>query len=313
MYQTDARTTVARYRAHLVRQEKSDATIQKYIRDVSAFLRFTGTQPLTKELILGYKRSLQDRYAIRSVNSMLASLNHFLTFLGLGECRVRNLRFQQQTYCPPEKELRKEEYLRLLKAAERDPKLQLILQTICATGIRVSELRYFTLEAVTAGEIHVRCKSKTRTVLIPGKLRSRLLSFARSREIRTGAIFRCRSGAPLDRSTIWRKMKQLCAAAQVAPEKVFPHNLRKLFARTFYSLERDIAQLADILGHSSINTTRIYLVSTGSEHLRKLDRLDLLMSPENEKSHIIYILSQADQGNPMEFIRPSSRSYFIGG
>ena len=233
---------------------------------------------MTKELTLAYTQSLQDRgYALRSINSMLASLNSLLTFLGWADCRVKNLRCQRQTYCAEEKEMTKAEYLRLLTASSNQPQLNLILQTICATGIRVSELKYFTLESIRCGEVTVRCKSKTRTILIPGKLRKRLLDFGKKHGIRTGVIFITRGGRPVDRSNLWTQMKKLCIAAAVNPAKVFPHNLRKLFARTFYVMEKDIAKLADILGHGSIETTRIYIMTTGLEHRRKMDRLGLIV------------------------------------
>lgn len=184
---------------------------------------------------------------------------------------------QRQIYCAEDKELSKAEYLRLLKASNMDKQLNLILQTICGTGIRVSELKFFTLEALRGGTITVSCKSKTRTIFVPGKLKSLLLAYAKQNKICRGAIFIGRNGKPLDRSTIWRKMKSLCQRANVKASKVFPHNLRKLFARTFYGLEKDIAKLADILGHSSINTTRIYIMTTGAEHQEKIDRMGLVV------------------------------------
>lgn len=227
---------------------------------------------------MDYKKALVGvGYAACSVNSMLASVNSLLSFLGWGDCRVKNLRVQRQTYCAEEKELSKAEYLRLLKASGKNTQLNLVLQTICGTGIRVSELRYFTVEAVQHGRITVSCKSKTRTILVPGKLKNLLLNYARQHRITTGPILLGRNGKPLDRSSIWRQMKQLCKSADVAPSKVFPHNLRKLFARTFYGIEKDIAKLADILGHSSINTTRIYIMTTGAEHRRKIERLGLVI------------------------------------
>lgn len=271
------------FRKYLTQDEKSEATVEKYLRDAAAFLTYAAGRIISKDLVLEYKNVLQKDYALQSVNSMLASVNSFLSFLGLGECRVKNLRYQRQTYCREEQQLSRREYLQLLRAAGRNPKLQLILQTLCATGIRVSELRYFTAEAVAAGEISVRCKSKTRTILIPAKLRRQLLHYAQQQGLTVGPIFRSRNGTPMNRSSIWRQMKQLCKAAGVQPGKVFPHNLRKLFARTFYRLEKDIAKLADILGHSSINTTRIYLMSSGTEHRRKLNQLGLVLDWENKK------------------------------
>ena len=265
------------YEHRLRMEEKSGSTIQKYLRDIRCFAGWIGGQPLAKERVLEYKQSLLIKgYALRSVNSMLAALNHFLRFCGLADQRVRLCRIQREIYRPVEKELTKAEYLRLLQAAKEDCRLNLILQTICATGIRVSELQYFTVEAVKAGEAQVSCKNKNRRILIPGKLQKLLLSFAKNCGIVSGVIFRTRSGRPVDRSNIWSAMKKLCVKANVNPGKVFPHNLRKLFARTFYSMEKDIAKLADVLGHSSINTTRIYIMTTGREHRRQLDCLGLI-------------------------------------
>lgn len=265
------------FRNHLLEEEKAPATLDKYLRDVRAFAAFAAGRPVTKELVMDWKANLGDHgYAPRSINSMLASLSSFLIYMGWGDCRVKSLKLQRRVYCPEEKELTKGEYRRLLKAAEGQPQLHLVLQTICSTGIRVSELRYFTVEAVEAGEVVVTCKGKTRTILLPGKLRRRLLDYARKQKLRSGVIFLTRSGKPLDRKTIWMQMKGLCRAAGVNPAKVFPHNLRKLFARTFYGVEKDIAKLADILGHSSIDTTRIYIMTTGAEHRRKLEQLDLI-------------------------------------
>lgn len=278
---TDRRLSEERiliFRENLILEEKSTYTTEKYLRDVCAFFRFAGEKPVTKELVMAYKSALVGAgYAAASVNSMLVAVNRLLSFLGWDDCKVKNLRVQRQTYCAEEKELSKAEYLRLLEASKKNAQLNLVLQTICGTGIRVSELRYFTVEAVQHGQITVSCKSKTRTILVPGKLKTRLLNYARQRRITAGAIFLGRSGKPLDRSSIWRQMKQLCESAHVAPSKVFPHNLRKLFARTFYGIEKDIAKLADILGHSSINTTRIYIMTTGAEHRRKIEQLGLVI------------------------------------
>ena len=270
--------SILAFRDNLILEEKSIYTTEKYLRDVCAFFRFAGAKPVTKELVMDYKKALVGAgYAACSVNSMLASVNSLLSFLGWGDCKVKNLRVQRQTYCAEEKELSKAEYLRLLEASGKNTQLSIVLQTICGTGIRVSELRYFTVEAVQHGRITVSCKSKTRTILVPGKLKNLLLNYARQHRITTGPILLGRNGKPLDRSSIWRQMKQLCKSADVAPSKVFPHNLRKLFARTFYGIEKDIAKLADILGHSSINTTRIYIMTTGAEHRRKIERLGLVI------------------------------------
>jgi len=262
---------------YLIREEKSTATVEKYLRDVRAFVVFAGEKAVNKELVMAFKQYLQERYAVRSVNSMLASLNSLLTFLGWQDCRVKFIRQQKQIYCSEAKELSKAEYLRLLAAARGKPQLQLVMQTICATGIRVSELRYFTVESIRKGEVVVNNKGKTRRIMIPGKLRKLLMDCVKKEKIRSGPIFLARNGKPLNRSRIWAQMKQLCKAAGVNPGKVFPHNLRKLFARTFYGIEKDIAKLADILGHSSIDTTRIYIMSTGTEHRRKIERLGLVI------------------------------------
>ena len=263
---------------YLHQEEKSPVTIEKYLRDVHTFFTYAGEQLIMKDLTVAYKKSLETKnYAIRSINSMLASLNSFLDFMGWTDCKVKNLKQQKQTYCSEEEELTKDEYLRLLAAAKGKEQLNLVMQTICGTGIRVSELRYFTVEAVQQGEVSVRCKSKTRTILLPGKLKKLLLHYAKKKGIETGNIFITRNGNPLNRSNIWAQMKKLCDSAGVKPSKVFPHNLRKLFARTFYGIEKDIAKLADILGHGSIETTRIYIMTTGTEHRRKIEQLGLVV------------------------------------
>lgn len=267
----------AQYAYHLREEEKSRITIEKYLRDVRSFARYLGGQYITKDAVITYKQQLLNQgYALRSVNSMLAAVNSFLTFCGLTDCRVRLCRMQREIYQRAERELSRAEYLRLLRAAEGDRRLWLLMQTICSTGIRVSELNYFTVEAVRRGEVSVTCKNKSRKILLPGKLQKLLLRYARVIGITGGVIFRTRNGKPLDRSNIWAAMKRLCARAKIDPGKVFPHNLRKLFARTFYDLEKDIAKLADVLGHSNINTTRIYIMTTGQEHRRQLEQLRLL-------------------------------------
>lgn len=269
---------IKEFASHLCREEKSTATQEKYLRDVQAFCRYADANDITKELVVAWKKQLiESGYAVRSINSMLASVNSLLDFLGLSACKVKNIRTQHQTYCAEDKELTKAEYLRLLAASKKKEQLNLVIQTICSTGIRVSELRYFTVEAIRYGEVTVDCKNKTRTILIPGKLKNILLNYAKRQGITTGVIFVTRTGKPLNRSNVWSAMKKLCESAGVKPSKVFPHNLRKLFARTFYGIEKDIAKLADILGHSSINTTRIYIMTTGVEHRRKIERLGLVI------------------------------------
>lgn len=265
------------FQKHLIQEEKSSITIEKYMHDVKDFYIFVNNRVLTKDIVIEYKAQLTEKYAVRSVNSKLASINSFLMFLGRQDCKVKSLKLQRETYSSEEKELTKAEYLRLLQAAKNNPRLHLIIETICGTGIRVSELKYFTVEGVQNGTVTVNCKGKTRSILVPSKLRKLLLRYAKLNKINEGIIFRTRSGKPVNRSNIWSEMKKLCKSANVNPQKVFPHNLRKLFARTFYGIEKDIAKLADILGHSSIDTTRIYIMTTGTEHRRRIDRLGLVV------------------------------------
>ena len=266
------------FHQYLIREEKSTATVEKYLRDARAFFGFLGDGIVNKEVVMAYKKELQIKeYAVRSINSMLASLNSLLDFLGWSDCKVKAIKQQKQVYCAEEKELSKAEYMRLLEVAKKKPQLQLVMQTICGTGIRVSELKFFTVENVKQGEVIVNCKGKSRTILIPGKLRKLLLEYAKKEKIRSGVIFLTRNGKPLNRSCIWAQMKALCEKAGVNSSNVFPHNLRKLFARTFYGIEKDIAKLADILGHSSIDTTRIYIMTTGKEHRKKIERLGLVV------------------------------------
>ena len=210
---------------------------------------------------------------------MLASINSLFAFLGWHDLKVKSIKLQQQIYCPEEKELTKVEYTRLCRTAEKkhNERLNLILQTICGTGIRVSELQYITVEAVRQGKATVSCKAKTRSVFIVKDLQKKLLRYAAEQKIKNGMIFVTRTGKPISRTNVWREMKALCNEAGVNPQKVFPHNLRHLFARVFYGIEKDIAKLADILGHSSINTTRIYIFSTGTEHRRRMENMQLII------------------------------------
>ena len=268
-----------KFRKYLVSEERSAATVEKYMRDVKGFIAFVNGAKFTKETVIEYKKHIAARYAVRSVNSMLASVNSLLAFLGWSELKVKSIKLQQQIYCPEEKELTREEYERLCRAAERNhnERLNLILQTVCGTGIRVSELQYITVEAVRQGEAVVNCKGKTRSVFIVKELQKKLSRYAAEQNIKSGMIFVTRTGKPLCRTNIWREMKALCEKANVNPKKVFPHNLRHLFARVFYGIEKDIAKLADILGHSSINTTRIYIISTGTEHRRRMENMRLII------------------------------------
>ncbi len=264
----------------LQREEKSANTIEKYLRDVRAFAVYMKEGAVTKDAVIAYKnRLLSADYAVRSINSMLASLNALFSFLDWNECRVKSIKLQRQIYCPEEKELTKAEYMRLVNVAKQkgNERLNLIIQTICSTGIRVSELQFITIEAIKEGEAIVSLKGKTRTVFIVKALQKKLLCYAKRHEIKSGAIFITRTGKLMSRTNIWREMKNLCMEAEVNPTKVFPHNLRHLFARVFYGIEKDIVKLADILGHSSINTTRIYIITTGDEHRRKMENMRLII------------------------------------
>ena len=269
--------TIESFHRYLYEEEKSPATIEKYLHDARDFADYTEGGEVTKDIVMAYKQELVRKYAARSVNAKLASIGSLLTFLGWQDCKVKSLKIQRQTFQSEEKELTKAEYMRLVQASKDNPRLCLILETICGTGIRVSELQHFTVEAVNIGSVTVSCKNKTRNIFVPGKLQKLLLGYARRNNITSGVIFRTKSGKPLNRSNIWSEMKKLCVRANVNPSKVFPHNLRKLFARTFYGIEKDIAKLADILGHSSIDTTRIYIMTTGTEHRRKIERLGLVV------------------------------------
>lgn len=272
-------TELEAFRHYLTENEKAGSTIEKYMRDVLALVSYAGGKPLEKELILQYKADIADRYTARSCNSMLAAINSFLRFMGMGDQCVKQFKIQKEAYCSEEKELSKAEYTSLVRMAEsmKNERLSLIMQTVCGTGIRIGELKFLTVEALNRGEAVVNCKGKTRKIFIVSALRKKLILYVKKNRIRSGMIFRTKSGKPVDRSNVWREMKSLCARAGVSPEKVFPHNLRHLFARTFYGIEKDIAKLADILGHSNINTTRIYIMTTGAEHQRRMENLRLII------------------------------------
>lgn len=275
---------------NLMQDEKSAATIEKYLHDVRIFAEFAGKrygsigensepQTISRQMVLEYKQYLCEKYAASSANSMLAALNAFFRFAGRHDCCVKQFKTQRQVYCPEEKELTREEYFRLVKAAgaKNNRRLQMIMETICSTGIRISELQFITVEAIDQGEAIVRCKGKYRRIFIVKALKCKLKAYVKSCGITEGPVFRSRSGRVLDRSNIWREMKALCRRAGVQESKVFPHNLRHLFARVFYAAEKDIAKLADILGHTSINTTRIYMTTTGAEHRRRMEALHLVL------------------------------------
>ena len=267
------------FAAALAAQGQSPATAAKYRREAEAFLIWLGDQALTAAEIAAYREHLAATRTASGANGAVSALNRFFAFLGRPDCRLRGLPVQRKLCRDEARELTAGEYKRLLSAARRNKRERLLLamEAICATGIRVSELRFFTLEAVRAGKAIVTNKGKTREVYLPGKLRGRLLDYAKRIHIAAGAIFVTKGGKPLDRSNLWREMKSLCREARVAAGKVFPHNLRHLFARTFYKVEKDLARLADILGHASVDTTRIYTLETGLAWRRRLDRLNLLL------------------------------------
>lgn len=266
------------FKNYLREEEKSKSTIEKYIRDITALMVWLGGRVTDKTEILEYKEKIRSEYAARSVNSIISSLNSFFDFVGWRECKVKLLKIQKQIFADEAKELKKEECERLLKAAKdsKNERLYYLMQTICATGIRVSELKFITVEAVGHRQARINCKGKERMVILPGELCGLLRKYIKKNKISSGSIFITKSGKPLDRSNIWADMKKLCAIAGVAKEKVFPHNLRHLFARTFYSIDKDIAHLADILGHTSVNTTRIYIMETGETHRRQIEKMHLL-------------------------------------
>lgn len=264
---------------HLAREERAGATVEKYLRDVKTFAAWLGGEAVTKESVLAWRESLlaAGRSPV-TVNAKLSALNGLFQFLGWEDCRVKFLRIQRRTFRERSRELTREEFDRLLETARSlgRERLELLMETICATGIRVSELRHITVEAAGRGMAEVRMKGKIRAILLPRKLCRKLLKYAGKQKITAGEIFLTSGGKGISRKQIWREMKSLCEKAGVEPSKVFPHNLRHLFATLFYRVCRDIVKLADVLGHSSIETTRVYLISTGTEHARWLDRLDLI-------------------------------------
>lgn len=278
---------LAAFRRHLICTEKSIQTIEKYLRDMEKFRRYAGNRELDKELLIHYKEYLEEscHYKITSINSYLAAVNHFCSFMGWNDLRVKTIRVQHDAFAPENREMTQEEYTRLIRTAmEQDrEKLACLIQTLGSTGIRISELRYITVESLQDGKTEIHNKGKMRRILYPGELSKLLKKYVKKEKIETGPIFRSRSGKPLDRSNIWRMLKRLSRAARVDPAKVYPHNMRHLFARCFYKIKKDIAKLADVLGHSSIETTRIYIKSTGREHRRQLDRMRLVIGSGKQK------------------------------
>lgn len=264
---------------YLRHDEREESTIEAYLRSLTRFAEWADGRAVTKELAMEWKAALAESgYRPISVNAMLAAVNKFFTCMGREDCKVKYLKLQRQMFRKSEKDLSKEEYQRLVQAAHEkgDLRMELILETICATGIRVGELKYITVEAVRAGVAEIALKGKIRTILLPHRLCRKLQKYAKQQKIASGKIFLTQGGLPVSRQSIWTRMKALCEAAGVERSKVFPHNLRSLFARSFYGSCHDVVRLADVLGHSSIETTRIYLMSTGKEYLRQLDKLGLV-------------------------------------
>lgn len=270
--------TIKSFKNYPMNEEKAQATIGKYLLDVGEFQSWLAGRELCKVEVLSYKSYLCERYAPASVNAALSSLNSFFNFMEWYDLRVKNLRIQKQIFASADKELTKAEYDRLLQAAKqkKNERLYLLVQTICSTGIRVSEVRFITVEAVGRGVAEINCKGKRRQAFLPRQLCQMLKQYIKEQKIKSGAVFVTKNGNPLDRSNIWSDMKKLCKAANVSEKKVFPHNLRHLFARTYYSLQKDIVRLADILGHSNVNTTRIYTMETGEVHRKQIQKLGLL-------------------------------------
>lgn len=278
MTKTITQELIENFKDYLINEEKSTATLDKYMRDINTFFTWISGSEINKRTVLCYKEHLTEKFAPASVNSVLSSLNSFFNFNHWYELKVKMLKIQKQIFAQKEKELTRAEYERLLDAAKskKNERLYYLMQTICASGIRVSELSAVTIESLKMRKATINCKGKMRIVILPKELCKMLLEYAKGQKITSGSVFITRTGKPLDRSTIWKMMKDLCENAGVSKEKVFPHNLRHLFARTYYSIQKDIVRLADILGHSSVNTTRIYTMETGEVHRRQIQKLGLL-------------------------------------
>ena len=270
--------TVKKFEEYLYEEERSDNTVEKYMHDVRFFRKWLHGRNVDKAAVIEYKKELCVRYAIKSVNSMLSSINAFFAFMGWYDLKVKMLKIQRRIFADKSKELSKAEYERLLFAAKnkKNERLYYLMQTVASTGLRVSEIKYVTCEAVRQGQAVINCKGKIRQIFLPKKLCQILKRYIKSRNIKSGSVFITRSGKPLDRFAIWKMLKNLCETAEVSKDKVFPHNFRHLFARAFYSLQKDIVRLADILGHSSVETTRLYTMESGTEHIKQLQKLDLL-------------------------------------
>lgn len=270
---------IQKFKENLIDEEKSTSTLDKYIRDITVFMEWCKKTELSKSIVLEYKQYIVEKYAPASVNSILSSLNSFFAYNEWYDLKVKSLKIQRQIFASKDRELTKAEYERLLVAAKqkKNQRLYYLMQTICATGIRVSELKAITVSAVKSGQATINCKGKMRIVILPNQLCKMLKDYIKENNIKSGSVFVSKNGKPLDRSNIWSDMKKLCESAGVSKDKVFPHNLRHLFARTYYSIQKDVVRLADILGHSNVNTTRIYTMETGEIHRKQIQRLGLLI------------------------------------
>ena len=270
---------IQKFKCYLINEEKSSSTIDKYIRDITVFMVWCKETELNKSVVLEYKQDIVEKYAPASVNSILSSLNSFFAYNEWYDLKLKALKIQRQIFASRDKELTKAEYERLLFAAKqkKNQMLYYLMQTICATGIRVSELKAITVSAIKCGQAAINCKGKMRIVFLPKQLCKMLKNYIKENNIKSGSVFVSKNGKPLDRSNIWSDMKKLCESAGVAKGKVFPHNLRHLFARTYYSIQKDVVRLADILGHSNVNTTRIYTMEAGEIHRKQIQRLGLLI------------------------------------
>lgn len=271
---------IEQYAAYLLERERSNATIQQYKHNLTEICKCLNGQPLSKPKVIEWKNFLCRQLAPATVNCILTVFNGFLQFIGRPEYKVRLLRIQRNLFFDEGRELTQKEYERLIRAAEKEEKerLSLVIQTICSTGIRVSELKFITAEAVHTGRTEICNKGKRRLIFLPEKLCRVLKKYLQKQKITAGAVFVTRTGNPMDRSNIWREMKALCKSAGVESRKVFPHNLRHLFARTFYSREKDISRLADILGHSNVSTTRVYMAESGKTHQKQIERMGLVIT-----------------------------------
>jgi len=278
MQRSITRKSINAYKQYLLMAEKAHATITKYINEVERLSEYLEHNALNKCALLEYRETLAENFSSRTVNTKLAAINGYLAFIGADEYKVHLLKVQRKAFIAENRELSAAEYKRLVNAADAsgNDRLSLVMQTICATGIRISELRYITTDAIEKHHTEIRLKGKSRTVLIPNKLCKKLAEYAARQRIDTGAVFRTKGGKPLDRANVCHDMKRLCNAAHVERSKVFPHNLRHLFARAFYSIEKNLSHLADVLGHSSIETTRIYVAASSRQYERMLDKMKLI-------------------------------------